>query len=192
MRLATDEEIAAIYARVSTKKQEREGYSISEQLAYMRQVASSLGYTVPKEYEFSESASAFSDGLNREEFGKVRELVQKGKIAAFIFFDRNRFTRSMVDGVILRDEFYKTGVKLILSHPSAYEVKQEDELINIIEDWRSQRYVEELRTKSMQGYAGKAKEGLYPNGRCPYGYRIEGEKKQVRIVIHEGRKRLFS
>ena len=109
---------AAIYARVSTKKQEKEGYSITEQLSFMRDIAQRLGYGVPTEYQFHESASAFSEGLDREEFGKVRKLVREGKIDAFIFFDRNRFTRDMGDGVILRREFYQNGVKLILAHPT--------------------------------------------------------------------------
>ena len=42
------------------------------------------------------------------------------------------------------------------------EIIKEDELINIIEDWRNQRYVEELRAKSMQGYQRKASDGLFP------------------------------
>ena len=47
---------AVIYARVSSKEQEREGFSIPAQLDLLRQYAIKNNYTVVKEFEDVETA----------------------------------------------------------------------------------------------------------------------------------------
>ena len=47
---------AVIYARVSSKEQEKEGFSIPAQLKLLREYAASQGFTVDKEYVDVETA----------------------------------------------------------------------------------------------------------------------------------------
>ena len=47
---------AVVYARVSSKEQEKEGFSIPAQLKLLREYAASQGFTVDKEYVDVETA----------------------------------------------------------------------------------------------------------------------------------------
>lgn len=61
-----------IYVRVSTKDQEREGYSISAQLQLLRDYASKKKLRVLKEFQESESAGS----AGRKSFQEMVQLIQ--------------------------------------------------------------------------------------------------------------------
>src|SRR5579883_964128 len=57
---------AVLYARVSSKDQEREGFSIPAQLQLLRGYAASRGLTVLKEFVDVETAKQAGHGLRRD------------------------------------------------------------------------------------------------------------------------------
>ena len=172
----------ALYARVSDKKQ-ADNYSTESQLADMQRYATTHNHTVVA--SLHDVGSAFRDGLERSQLKRVLEMARQHEIDALIFFSTDRFTRDIGDGVLLRRELYKLGVKLICFHPYPHEVTSEGELMNILEDWKSAQYVERLRESSMRGYRTKAQEGTYSATLAPYGYQRIGVKREAHIEIVE-------
>lgn len=168
-------------ARVSTRHLQSDGFSVETQLEKMRDIAREHNWIMVGEY--TEYESAFEEGLSRTELNKVLDAVRRNAADALLFFSSDRFTRDVADGVILRRELYKMGVKLYFCYPALAEVRSENELVNILTDWQSQQYVEKLRESSMRGYRAKVESGAYGQGTPPYGYRIEGERREAKLVI---------
>lgn len=99
---------AAIYCRVSTDNQEREGTSLQTQLEACRNYCWDKGYDVT--YHFSEAYSGLS--LERPELDKLRELVRNEQIDVVVVYSLDRLSRDPVHGVILMQELEKHNVGL--------------------------------------------------------------------------------
>jgi site-specific DNA recombinase len=175
--------VAALYGRVSDKSKQGDNFSIPTQLEKMRDWATSEGWAV--EYELPEKESAYLEGLKRSELNKALELARTGKINTLVFFSPDRFTRDMADGVILRRELKRLGVRLFCYYPTPHEITSDMEIMHILTDYQNQQFIERNREASMRGVLGKVEMGLYSQGTPPYGYLLEGKKKDTIIIIFE-------
>ncbi len=91
---------AAIYCRVSTDNQEREGTSLQTQLENCLTYCQGKGYDVA--FRFSEAYSGLS--LERPELDKVREMVRTEAIDVVVCYSLDRLSRDPVHGVIITQE----------------------------------------------------------------------------------------
>ena len=103
---------AAIYCRVSTDNQEREGTSLGSQLEACLSKAHELGYEVPQELIFKETYSGLT--LDRPILSQVRELIRNQQIDGLIAYTLDRVSRDPVHFIILQGELEKAGVEIIL------------------------------------------------------------------------------
>jgi site-specific DNA recombinase len=99
---------AAVYCRVSTDNQEREGTSLQTQLENCLKYCQDKGYNVS--YRFNETYSGLS--LERPELDKIRELVRNEEIDSIVCYSLDRLSRDPGHGVIITQELEKHGVKL--------------------------------------------------------------------------------
>ena len=99
---------AAIYCRVSTDNQEREGTSPQTQLEHCLTYCRDKGYDVA--YRYSEAYSGLS--LERPELDKLRELVRNEQIDVVVVYCLDRLSRDPTHGVILQEELEKHSVTL--------------------------------------------------------------------------------
>lgn len=173
----------AIYVRVSDESKQKDGFSIHSQKAAMIAYAESQAWE-HEVYTEMEGASEYSAGLSRTELGKVMARAREKQIDAILYYKADRFTRDIADGIVLRRELYRLGVKIFCYYPYPHEVKDDSELMNVINDYQSQAYVRTMRENSMRGYADKKRQGLFPAGSPPYGYLLEGKKINTVISIH--------
>src|SRR6266704_721394 len=91
---------AVIYARVSSREQREEGYSIEFQLKYLRQYAERMGAYVVKEFVDIETAKS----SGRKEFGNMVEFLKRSKNHEVIFVEKtDRLYRNFKDAVIIED-----------------------------------------------------------------------------------------
>ena len=95
---------AALYGRVSDPKQ-ADGFSIDTQRDAMRRYAAAQGFTVA--YVFVEPHMATK--YERPELDKIRALAGQGEINALIAFQNDPFTRKVVHGDLLSEEWMWTA-----------------------------------------------------------------------------------
>jgi len=175
----------ALCARVSDEDKQGDNYSAPDQLDKMRVWCLAQGWTVAPEHELTEKDSAFIEGLDRPELNKILNLAREKKIDALMFYRSDRFTRDAADGVVLRRMIKKYGARLFFYSPSPREITSDMELINILEDYVSQRDAEKRREDSMRGYKAKVNDGAFSQGVAPYGYQVVGRKRETHLEIIE-------
>jgi site-specific DNA recombinase len=173
---------AAIYCRVSTDNQEREGTSLQTQLEGCLDFCKTKGYDVAS--RFSEAYSGLS--LERPEMDKLRDLVKERTINVIVCYSLDRLSRDPTHGVIITQELEKHSVKL--------EAVTEDvdnselgKLINYIRGFASKVEAEKIRERTMRGKRAILAAGDLPQGTGVglYGYEWNSETKRREIIISE-------
>ena len=101
----------AIYARVSTEEQVKEGFSIAAQLQTLRQYAQIYNWEVIDEY-VDEGISGKSV-KGRPEMKRLIKDVEKEKFDAVLVWKISRLSRNMLDTLMILDKFEKYNVKFI-------------------------------------------------------------------------------
>ncbi len=87
--------IAAVYIRVSTEDQAREGFSLGEQKEKLLQLCSFKGYEVFKIYE--DAGISAKDMEHRPAFQEMLSDMKKGKINYIVAYKLYRVTRGVKD-----------------------------------------------------------------------------------------------
>lgn len=185
---------AAVYCRVSTDNQEREGTSLQTQLENCLTYCQGKGYDVS--YRFSEAYSGLS--LERPELDKLREMVRTESIDVVVCYSLDRLTRDPGHGVIITQELEKHRVTL--------EAVTEDvdnselgKLISYIRGYAAKVEALKIKERTMRGKRARARGGRIPNGSglnlygCDYipvsqkdgGRRVinEAEASWVRLIF---------
>ncbi len=99
MKTTTQKSI--FWARVSTKEQAEEGYSLSSQIKLMRDYAERKGMVVAKEFIVPESASGKQE---RKHFQEMLEYLKKHPEIKFVICEKvDRISRNFKDAVKLDD-----------------------------------------------------------------------------------------
>jgi len=169
---------AAIYCRVSTEDQEKEGTSLQTQLEACREYCKNKGYEVA--YRFSEAYSGLT--IDRPKLNELRELVRSSDIDVVVVYCLDRFSRNATHGVILRDELDKHHV-LLESVTEDIDKTPLGEAITYLRGTFSQIEAEKIKERTMRGKRAKAKEGKIPHGGFARLYGCDYDKtKKIRIV----------
>ena len=163
----TKNKSAALYCRVSTDSQEREGTSLQTQLAACLKYCENKNYEVA--YRYSETFSGLS--LERPELNELRELVRSEAVDVVVCYCLDRLSRDPGHGVIIIQELDKHGITL--------ETVTEDvdnselgKLISYIRGFASKLEAEKIKERTMRGKRAKAKAGRITCGGSAklYGY----------------------
>lgn len=158
--------MAVVYARVSTKDQKREGYSIPAQLRILREYALKNKLTIVKEFLETESAGK----AGRTAFGSMVDLIESKKsIQAILVEKTDRLYRNFKDQVLLDDlgvDIHFVKDNRIIGKDS----KPSDIFVNEIETAQARFYLNNLSQEVRKGLDQKVREGKYPCGPVPIGY----------------------
>ena len=178
---------AVIYARVSSKEQEKEGYSVDAQLKLLREYAERQGLEIAQEFIDVETAKR----TGRQNFNEMIACVRKRKsIGAILVEKTDRLLRNLKDWVTI-DELVN-GLNVEIHLPKEGEVLSRDSRSSAkfmfgIKVLMSKQYSENLSEESRKGIREKAEQGIYP-GQAPLGYQniTNAEGRKV-IVLDEER-----
>ena len=149
----------AIYCRVSTDNQEREGTSLQTQLENCLAYCQANGYDVS--YRFSEAYSGLS--LVRPELDKLRDLVRAEVIDVVVIYGLDRFTRDPNHGVILQEELERHRVRLE-AVSEGIDNSELGKLISYIRGYANKQETEKLKDRSRRGKRARARAGRIPSG----------------------------
>jgi len=178
---------AAIYCRVSTELQEREGSSLDTQAELCLAKVKALGYESPPGSIFRESYSGLS--LNRPKLDQLRELIRDKGIDTLICHSLDRLSRDPVHLVILQEEFERAGVGLVLI-AETHDSTDLGKLITYIRGYAAKVEAEKITDRTRLGRKARIKAGKLAYGKANYlfGYDYipgKGEGQGIRAVNPE-------
>ena len=169
--------LAVLYARVSSREQEREGFSIPAQLKLNREYALKHDLKIVREFVDVETAKT----TGRKQFGEMLHFFQKHPNCRAVIVEKtDRLYRNLKDRVTIEDleiEIHLPKEGQVISKNS----RSQEKLIHDIHIVLARNYIENLREEVRKGMKEKAAQGVYP-GRAPLGYR--NNQLQRNIEIH--------
>ncbi len=161
---------AFAYARVSSREQEREGYSIPAQRKLLSEYARVRGFST--KLEFIDIESAKNPG--RKQFTKMLRLLESDDTCRIVLVEKtDRLYRNRADALAFEALIEKRGVEIHLIKEGrviSKESRSQDKFMHDIHVAVAKHYVENLKEEVKKGMREKAEEGIYP-GRAPIGYR---------------------
>jgi site-specific DNA recombinase len=175
---------AAIYCRVSTEDQEKEGTSLDSQREACLAKAREPGYEVADDFVLSETYSGLT--LDRPKLSQLRQWVKDKEVDAVIAYTLDRLSRDPVHFIILQEELEKSGVELVLVTETV-DSSDLGKLITYIKGYAAKLEAEKIRERTMRGIRERVKAGKMPSGRRArlYGYTYlpgKGPGEGVRYV----------
>ena len=157
---------AVVYARVSSKDQEREGFSIPAQLDLLRSYAAGRGMNILNEYVDIETAKQ----AGRAAFGEMIAFARKQQGRLLLLVEKtDRLYRNLRDWVTIDEldaEIHLVKEGVVLSPES----RSHEKFMHGIKVLMAKNYVENLGEETKKGMAAKAKQGIWPSF-APPGYR---------------------
>lgn len=156
---------AVIYARVSSREQEQEGYSIPAQLKLLHEYAKRNGHNVTETFVDVETAKQ----PGRKCFGEMVAYFKRNRNVRLLLVEKtDRLYRNFRDALTVEEldievHFVKQGQVL------SKEAQAQTKLIHDIQLAISRNYVENLREEVKKGMREKCEQGVYP-GHAPFGY----------------------
>lgn len=155
----------AIYARVSTARQEAEG-TIETQISAIREFANKNDYTIVQEYK---DDGWSGDALARPALDQLRMDAKKKIWDAVLFYDPDRLARRYSYQELVMDELRELGVEsLFVTIPPSKN--SEDRLLYGVRGVFAEYERVKIGERFRLGKVRKAKEGHIIASEAPYGY----------------------
>ena len=157
---------AVLYARVSSKEQEKEGFSIPAQLRLLQGYAAEQSLTVAREFIDVETAKQ----AGRASFGEMLAFLRRARTIKVLLVEKtDRLYRNLKDWVSIDEldlevHFVKEGV--VLSADS----RSSEKFMHGIKVLMAKNYIDNLAEEVSKGLREKAEEGIWPSF-APLGYR---------------------
>jgi site-specific DNA recombinase len=159
---------AAIYARVSTGRQERD-QTIDGQLTALRQWVQAQGHSLRPEHVFTDEGYSGSR-LDRPALDRLRDAAREGAFAVVAVYSPDRLARRYAYQVLLLEELRKAACEVFFVHHPISDDPHDQLLLQIqgaIAEYERALLGERFRRGKLQ----KARAGQWVGGKAPYGYR---------------------
>jgi DNA invertase Pin-like site-specific DNA recombinase len=161
---------AVVYARVSSKEQEKEGFSIAAQLKLLKDYAAAQHLLVRRDYVDIETAKQ----AGRSSFGEmIADFRAHPRVRVLLVEKTDRLYRNLKDRVTLDDldvEIHLVKEGVVLSRDS----RSSEKFMHGIKVLMAKNYIDNLSEEARKGMQEKAEQGIWPT-RTPLGYNnVEG------------------
>jgi site-specific DNA recombinase len=169
-----------LYARVSSKEQEQEGYSIQAQLRLLREYAAQQNMQVLQEFVDVETAKT----IGRLAFAAMLTYIKKQPSCRTLLVEKtDRLYRNLTDWVTI-DEF---GLEIHFPKENIVigpDSRSSEKFLHGIKVLMAKNYVENLGEEASKGMREKAKNGIWPSC-APTGYQnVQGSDGRRTIIPH--------
>lgn len=179
MRTEQTRRAVVTYARVSSKEQEREGFSIPAQQKLLSAYAREQGFEIVREFVDVETAKR----AGRAGFGEMLTFLRRNSARSRIILveKTDRLYRNLRDYVTIDEldlEVHLVKEAQILSRDS----RSSEKFIHGIKVLMAKNYIDNLSEETRKGMIEKAEEGIWPSY-APLGYRnVEGDSGKRTIA----------
>ena len=174
----------AVYARVSTERQERQ-QTIDSQLDALRSWAASNRHLLDDGHVFRDEGYSGAR-LDRPGLDALRDAVRDGAVELVAVLSPDRLARRYAYQVVLLEEFRRAGCEVaFLHHPISQDPN--DQLLLQIQGAIAEYERAVLGERFRRGKLQKARDGRYITGRAPYGYRYVPRRDDApgRLLVDE-------
>lgn len=162
---------AAVYARVSTDEQAREGTSLGAQQRLAHERADDDGATIADEYVYVD-AGISGKTADRPEYQRMLADAAAGGFVRLYVWKFDRLGRDAEELLRARRMLAAAGVTIV----SLTEGEAESTLVYGVRALVSQEEREKIAERSKMGLAEVARQGGWKGGEPPYGYRSAGNR----------------
>jgi site-specific DNA recombinase len=175
---------AAIYARVSTERQERQ-QTIDSQLSALRGWVSAQGHVLADAHVFRDEGVSGSR-LDRPALDALRDAIRDSIVDVVVVFSPDRLARKYAYQVLLMEEFRRAGCEVVFLHHPISDDPNDQLLLQIqgaIAEYERAVLAERFRRGKLQ----KARDGNIISAKVPYGYRYESRYGAVpaRLIVDD-------
>lgn len=160
--------IAALYARVSTQRQEDEA-TIASQIAALETYASSQGYILIQELYFLDEAVSGAR-LDRPALNRLRDAAAEGAYQVVLCLSPDRLARQYTYQVILLEEFRRAGVQIVFANQPPVEDNPQSQLFFGIQGLFAEYERGVIAERLRRGRLYCARQGRMVSPQTPYGY----------------------
>lgn len=176
--------IAAIYARVSTERQEKE-QTVDSQLDALHQAARKGGYEVAPSHVFVDERRSGAH-LDRPGLDRLRDLASEGTFEAVLVASPDRLARHYAYQVLVMEELQRTGCEVVFLNHAFGETPEERMLLQIQGVFAEYERAL-IKERSRRGRLFAARQGRVNWSHAPYGYRLvrKTESAPQKLVVDE-------
>lgn len=171
-----ERDLAVIYARVSSKEQEEEGFSIPAQLKLLKDYAIKNNFEIVKEFVDIETAKK----VGRSNFNSMLNFLKETPKAKHILCEKtDRLYRNFRDYVTI-DELELTIHLVKENEVLSKNSRSHQKFIHGIKVLMAKNYIDNLSEETKKGMIEKATQGGFP-GHAPLGYKNNTITKEVEV-----------
>ena len=134
----------AIYARVSSEKQAKDG-TIQSQLEALREYAKDQGLNVL--HECTDDGYSGAD-LNRPGLDQLRDLIFEGKITGVLALSPDRLSRNYAQQYLLLEDFNKQNIQVIFANHQIGDSPEDNMMLRmqgIISEYEREKILDRTR-----------------------------------------------
>ena len=185
MKHASDPTPAALYARVSSDRQDVD-LSVSAQLRALRDYAEKNGYAVVREYVDEAESGRIAD---RPQFRKMLDAAERpdAPFREILVWKFSRFTRKREHAVAFKSMLRRRGVRVVSITEHADD-SPTGKLMEAIIESVDEFYSENLAQEVMRGLRESASRGFWVAPVPPHGYRKvevqDGASKRQKLQLN--------
>jgi len=175
---------AAIYARVSTERQQSQ-QTIDSQLAVLTAWVSQQGYELSPDHIYKDEGASGSR-LDRPALDALRDAAQMAAFDVVVVLSPDRLARKYAYQVLILEELRRLGCEVVFLHHPISDNPNDQLLLQIqgaVAEYERSVLAERFRRGKLQ----RARAGQYLGGKAPYGYRYIKRQENMpgHLVIDE-------
>ncbi|MCK4814402.1 recombinase family protein, partial [bacterium] len=162
--------VGIIYARVSTKAQAEEGYSLPAQIDMLKKIAERESIKVLKTLE---DGGKTGRNLNRENLWKILQYAENRKISYLLVIEIDRIGRNSIENLYFMNLLKENGVKIRTKDGEIDLNKITDLITATIKSLASQIEINNLSERTQRGKIKKWKGKGWIRPKVPLGYETD-------------------
>ena len=173
------------YIRVSTVGQAEHGHGLDNQEEAIHDFCQAQGFELVRIYR-EEGVSGGNGIEGREALPHLLKDLEDGAFQGVVIVRLDRLARDLLLQEYLIGEVRKLGAKLLsIAEPDLCSDDSTRTLIRQILGAVSEYEKKLIVARLAGGRRRKVRQGGYPGGWVPMGYRVEGEGREASVVAHE-------